>query len=1158
MTIDTKVTLDDKYDLDQGRAFMTGTQALVRLALMQRQRDIAAGLDTRGFISGYRGSPLGGFDKELWRAQSWLKDEGIVFKPGVNEDLAATAVWGTQQVGLFPGAKHDGVFGIWYGKGPGVDRSGDVFKHGNNAGSAPKGGVLLLAGDDHAAKSSTAAHQCEYTYMDAMIPVLHPSGIQELIDYGLLGLAMSRYSGCWVAMKVIAETADSSASVLVDPARLSFVEPDDFPMPEGGLHIRWPDPALQQEARLMNHKLYAALAFARANKIDRVTLDSPNPRLGIVSTGKAYLDVWQALEDLGIDERMAAEIGLRVYKVGMPWPLEREGVRAFAEGLDEILVVEEKRAVVENQLKEQLYNWREDVRPRVVGKKDEQGDWLLPSAGELTPAKVARAIASRVEQYVTSPGIRQRLDWLEKKEALLATPKVSTKRLPYYCAGCPHNTSTKVPEGSRGLAGIGCHYMVTWMPERNTATFSQMGGEGVAWIGQQPFCSDEHVFVNLGDGTYFHSGLLAIRAAVAAKVNVTYKILFNDAVAMTGGQPVDGTISVDGISRQLEGEGVGKIVIVSDEPDKYPIGTVFGHGVTIRHRDELDSIQKDLRTFPGVSAIIYDQTCAAEKRRRRKRGLIADPDRRIFINDLVCEGCGDCGTESNCVAVVPKETEYGRKRAIDQSACNKDFSCVKGFCPSFVSLSGVTPRKPEKVGAVEFPTLPEPLLPSLDIPYEVVVTGIGGTGVITIGALLGMAAHLEGKGVSVLDQAGLSQKNGAVTTHVRIARDQGAIHAVRIAAGNADLLLGCDGLASASFDVLAKARARTTVAVVNSHQIMTADFTQNPDMRYPTQELTEAIEGTTLEAHFLDATELATQAMGDSIATNPFMMGYAWQKGLLPLSLDALERAIELNGVAVKANKEAFLWGRRAAHDLEAVKTLLADGRGAIAEHEHLSETWEQRVARRVGTLTAYQDAAYAARYRALIDRVAETERRAAPGRGMALTDAVAQAAFKLMAYKDEYEVARLHTDGRFAEAIAKQFTGKPKVTYHLAPPLMSPRDPVTGRLRKREFGAWIRPLLKGLAGLKGLRGSRLDIFGYTAERKLQRRLIGEYEATVETLLANLSLDTHALAAEIAALPLEMRGFGHVLEANVEKIKAREAELLAAYVAPAPTVSAAE
>ncbi len=1154
--INLSATLEDKYTLSEGRAYMTGVHALVRLSLMQRQRDRAAGLNTGGFISGYRGSPLGGFDKELWKARTHLKREDIVFQPGVNEDLAATAVWGSQQVNLFPGATKDGVFAIWYGKGPGVDRSGDVFKHGNNAGTSPHGGVLLLAGDDHAAKSSTAAHQCEYTFMDAQIPVLHPAGIQELIDYGLFGLAMSRYSGCWVGMKTIAETLDSSASVLIAPDRLVFHTPTDFNMPPGGLHIRWPDPPLDQEARLMRHKLYAALAFARANRIDRVVLDSPNPRLGIVTVGKAYLDVRQALEDLGIDDAMAAQIGLRIYKVGMPWPLEREGVRAFAEGLDEILVVEEKRAVVENQLKEQLYNWREDVRPRVVGKFDENRAWLLPSAGELTPAQVARAIAGRVEQYVTSQKIRDRLQWLEQKEKLLSVPQVGTKRLPYYCAGCPHNTSTTVPEGSRALAGIGCHYMVTWMPERNTKTFSQMGGEGVPWIGQAPFTTDNHVFVNLGDGTYFHSGILAIRAAVAAKVNVTYKVLFNDAVAMTGGQPVDGPITVPGIARQLEGEGVAKIVVVSDQPDKYPIGTDFGPGVSVRHRDELDSIQRDLRKYPGVTAIIYDQTCAAEKRRRRKRGLMDDPDRRVFINDLVCEGCGDCGKQSNCVAVGAQETEFGRKRVIDQSACNKDFSCVKGFCPSFVSVSGVQVRKPDGVGSVPFPVLPDPELPSLDTPYSIVVTGIGGTGVVTIGALLGMAAHLEGRGVTVLDQTGLAQKNGAVVTHVRLGASQDQIHAVRIAAGNANLVLGCDGLTASGFDVLAKARRRQTDAVINTHVTMTAGFTQNPDEVYPAQELRDAISGTTRTSHFLDAARIATALMGDSIATNPFMMGYAWQKGLIPLSLASLERAIELNGVAIEANKQAFLWGRRAAHDFPAVERLISDAAVPL-DHHRPSADLDEAISRRVAFLTDYQNAAYAARYSHWMDRVRTAERKAAPGRE-ALSEAVARALFKLMAYKDEYEVARLYTDGRFQAALKEQFTGTPKLTVHLAPPLMSAKDPTTGRLKKRDFGPWVFTAFRLLARLKGLRGTALDIFGKTAERRMQRRLIGEYEATLEALLTGLTADNHALAAEIAALPLDMRGFGPVLEANVDATKAREAALMEAYLTPAPTREAAE
>ncbi|ABC22985.1 indolepyruvate ferredoxin oxidoreductase family protein [Rhodospirillum rubrum] len=1148
--------LEDKYALTGGRAYMTGTQALVRLALAQRRSDRKAGLDTRGFISGYRGSPLGGFDKELWKARPWLEAEGIVFKPGINEDLAATAVWGSQQVGLFKGARQQGVFGIWYGKGPGIDRSGDVFKHANNAGTAPLGGVLLIAGDDHAAKSSTAAHQCEYSFMDAMIPVLHPAGLEEVISFGLFGLALSRYSGCWVALKTIAETVDSSAPVLLDPDPPAFLLPAEGQAPVGGLHIRWPDPALDQEARLMRHKLYAALAFARVNRIDKVVMDSPVPRLGIVSVGKAYLDVRQALDDLGIDPAMAAAIGLRLYKVGMPWPLEREGVRAFAEGLEEILVVEEKRAVVENQIKEQLYNWREDVRPRVVGKFDESGAWLLPSAGELTPAMVARALAGRIGRFVTGPSIRDRLDWLERKDAALAGPTAVLKRLPTYCAGCPHNTSTTLPEGSRALAGIGCHYMVTWMPERATATFSQMGGEGVAWIGQAPFTDEPHVFVNLGDGTYFHSGILAIRAAVAAGVNVTYKILVNDAVAMTGGQPIDGLLSVDGLSRQLEGEGVGKIVVVSDEPGKYPIGTVFAAGVTIRHRDDLDAIQKDLRGWPGVSAILYDQTCAAEKRRRRKRGLLADPDRRVFINDLVCEGCGDCGKVSNCVAIEPLETEFGRKRSVDLSACNKDYSCLKGFCPSFVTVSGAEVRRPEGVGEVAFPPLPEPRLADLGAPYSILVTGIGGTGVVTIGALLGMAAHLEGKGVTVLDQTGLAQKNGAVTTHVRIAASQEALHAVRIAAGNANLLLGCDALTAAGPEVLAKARPRATDAVINTRPVMTAAFTRDPDSRYPEAEVRAALSATTRRAFFLDATTIATALMGDSLATNPFMIGYAWQKGLLPLGRAAIERAITLNGAAVAFNLEALLWGRRAAHDLEAVTALL-DRAGGGPEHHRRSESVAETIERRATFLAAYQNAALAARYRRLVEAVVAVEKRVRPG-GEALSEAVAKAYFKLLAYKDEYEVARLYSDGRFAQALAARFSGKPRLTVHLAPPLMSPRDPTTGRLRKRAFGAWIFPLFRLLARLKGLRGTPFDPFGQTSERRLQRRLITEYETTLGVILERVDPQGYDLAVEIAGLPLEMRGFGPVLVEAVTKAQARERTLLAAFLAPRPLASAAE
>src|SRR6266849_4426260 len=1150
------VTLNDKYTVESGRIFLPGTQALVRLPMMQRQRDVAAGLNTACFISGYRGSPLGGFDQGLWSAQRFLDENHIKFQPGVNEDLGATAVWGSQQVGLFPGAKYDGVFAMWYGKGPGVDRSGDVFKHGNAAGTAPRGGVLLLAGDDHACKSSTLPHQSEYAFMDASIPVLNPAGVQDILDFGLYGWAMSRYSGCWIALKTIAETVDSSASVFVDPARVGLVFPTDFEMPPGGLNIRWPDAPLEQEFRLHKYKLYAALAFARANKLDKIVLDGPKARIGIVTTGKSYLDVRQAFDDLGIDEAHAAEIGIRLYKVAMSWPLEREGIRRFAEGLEEILVIEEKRAVIENQFKEQLYNWREDVRPRVVGKFDENREWIMPSTGELTPAQIARVIAQRIGRFYTSPRIEDRLKFLEAKERQLASHQSKIERTPHFCSGCPHNTSTKVPEGSRAVAGIGCHYMAVWMA-RATETFTQMGGEGVPWIGQAPFTETKHIFANLGDGTYFHSGILAIRAAIAAGVNITYKILYNDAVAMTGGQPVDGQLSVPQVAHQLAAEGVRRIVVVSDEPDKYG-GVGFPTGVDIYHRDRLDEIQRDLREISGVTILIYDQTCAAEKRRRRKRGKYPDPPKRVFINEAVCEGCGDCSTQSNCLSVVPVETEFGRKRAIDQSSCNKDYSCVNGFCPSFVTVHGGSLRKPERrqADASRFAEPPEPVLPAIGEPYGILVTGVGGTGVVTIGALLGMAAHLEGKGVAVLDMTGLAQKGGAVFSHVRIANRPQDIHAVRIAAGDADLLIGCDIVVAASPDGLTKLRAGKTTAVVNAHETITGAFTRNPDFVFPAGDLRgQIVEATGAEAaEFIDATRIATALLGDSIATNLFMLGFAYQKGLVPVSGAAIDRAIELNGVAIAFNREAFLWGRLAAHRRAEVEAEAAPRQKIAAET--LSTTLDEAVSRRVAFLTQYQNAAYATRYADRVKRVEQAERAVATnvpkGSRGALTDAVARGLFKLMAYKDEYEVARLYTDGEFKKQLHQQFEGDSSLEFHLAPPLLAERDPRTGHMKKRAYGAWMMGAFGVLAKLKMLRGTALDVFGYSAERRTERRLIGEYETLVDELVAGLTPENHAFAVALARLPERIRGYGHIKDANLAAAKAEEARLIALFRAPPP------
>ncbi|MBL8480976.1 MAG: indolepyruvate ferredoxin oxidoreductase family protein [Rhodocyclaceae bacterium] len=1141
-------SLDDKYSTVSGRVFLTGYQALARLPIMQRQRDVAAGINTAGFISGYRGSPLGGLDLTLWKAKAILEANQIVFRAGLNEDMAATACWGTQQVNLYPKARYDGVFAIWYGKGPGVDRCGDVLRHANACGTSRHGGVLAIAGDDHAAKSSTLPHQTEHIFKAVMMPVLAPAGVQEYLDYGLHGFAMSRYSGCWVAFKALADTVESSATVDVDPARVQILLPENFALPPGGLNLRWPDPPLVQEERLLHHKLYAALAYCRTNGLNRIVIDSPRPRLGIITAGKSYLDVRQALADLGIDERMASEIGLRLYKVGMVWPLESEGVRQFADGLEEILVVEEKRQLLEYQLKEELYNWREDVRPRVIGKFDEKGewalphgDWLLPAAGELTPAMVARAIASRIERFHTSERIRARLEFLSAKEKSLAQPVVPIARIPYFCPGCPHNTSTRVPEGSRATAGIGCHYMVTWM-NRNTSTFSHMGGEGVGWIGQAPFTDEEHIFVNLGDGTYFHSGVLAIRAAVAANVPITYKILYNDAVAMTGGQPVDGSLSVPQLAQQLAAEGVHNIVVLTDGTAR-PWGIAdLPHGVALRGREELDMVQKELRTYRGVSALIYDQTCAAEKRRRRKRGRYPDPAVRAYINTAVCEGCGDCGTQSNCLAVVPVETDFGRKRAIDQSACNKDYSCLNGFCPSFVTVHGGKLRRGQAAGGddTHFPEPPLVDLPGTAQPYGILITGVGGTGVITLGALLGMAAHLDGKGATVLDMTGLAQKGGAVFSHVRIADHPEHLHAVRIAAGEADAILGGDVITTAQTETLAKTMAGKTRAVVNCTETPTADFTSNPDWKFPLGKMQQVITDScgAGRVDFIDAQTLATRLMGDAIATNSFLLGYCWQRGLLPVSLAALTRAIELNGVAVDMNLKAVLWGRRAACDLAAVKRhVLPPEPLPLAPGVQL----DQLIARRSALLTDYQDATYAAAYTAFVTKVRSAESALGSTR---LTEAVARYLYKLMAYKDEYEVARLYTDPAFQAQLNEQFEGDYHLEFHLAPPLFNAIDPNSGRPGKRRYGPWMMKLFGWLARLKGLRGTKFDLFGRSEERRLERELIVQYRADIEALLPRLAPANLAAAVDLAELPEQIRGFGPIKLASMERARAeREARL---------------
>jgi indolepyruvate ferredoxin oxidoreductase len=1153
--------LADKYTLECGRVYLSGVQALVRLPMMQRRRDRATGMNTAGFISGYRGSPLGGYDTALWQAQRLLDQHEIRFQPGLNEDLAATAVWGSQQVGLFPGANVDGVFAIWYGKGPGLDRSLDVLRHANWAGTSPHGGVLAIAGDDHGAQSTTTAYQCEQVFESAMMPILNPATLQEYLDFGLFGFALSRFSGCWIGFKAASEAVDSSASVEVDPQRVKISLPDDFDMPPGGVHIRWPRPGMDyglvQERRL-EAKLAAVRAFARANGIDRMVIDSPQPRLGIITTGKAYLDLRQALAELLINEEVATSLGIRIYKVGLSWPLEPNGALKFAAGLKDVLVVEEKRGFVEDQLVHLLYNVDASRRPSVVGKTDECGETLLPGTGELTPTLVARAVVARLKRLRVGPfdqHLDQRLEQLEAFERALAAPAAKIARVPFFCSGCPHNTSTRLPDGSRAMAGIGCHSMALFMPGRETATTTQMGGEGVNWIGQAPFTSEQHVFQNLGDGTYAHSGLLAIRAAAAAGVNITYKILYNDAVAMTGGQPVDGALTVPQIVRQVLAEGAKRVVIVAEQPEKYSARTGLPSSVVVRTRDALDVVQRELRETAGLTVLIYDQTCAAEKRRRRKRGIYPDPPDRVFINEAICEGCGDCSAKSNCVSVQPVETEFGRKRQIDQSNCNKDFSCLKGFCPSFVTLRGARPRRLNgSTAAAQFTQLAEPETPPFDRPYSILITGIGGTGVITLGALLGTAAHLDGKAVTVLDISGLAQKNGAVTSHVRIARRTDDLHAVRIAAAGADLLLGCDLVVAATPSALARVRSGVTKTVLNSHLTPTPAFIFDPDIDFDAPAMLQSIKAAAGDIDTVDGTGLALALTGDSIAANLFMLGYAFQKAYVPISLAAIERAIELNDIAVESNKQSFAFGRLAAERRVQVEDLVGKALRDPAEQE--PQGTEALIEHRADFLTKYQNAAYARRYRDAVAAIeaAETTRT----RGLrGLTEAVARNLFTLMAYKDEYEVARLYSDGAFLKKLEQRFEGAFTLHYQLAPPLLTSRDPLTGEPRKRLFGPWMIHVFRILAQLRHLRGTIFDIFGYTKERRMERRLIADYEAIVRELAAVVSPANHALAVQIASLPASMRGFGHVKARNVESAKRCQAELLAALRGKAPTASAA-
>jgi len=1155
------VSLDDKYDLGKDRVFLTGTQAIIRLLQMQRERDRLAGLNTAGFVSGYRGSPLGGLDLNLARAKKHLAASHITFQPGLNEELAATAIWGTQQAELRGEGKYDGVFGVWYGKGPGVDRSGDVFRHANMAGSSANGGVLALMGDDHIAESSTVAHQSEFHFVDVMSPILNPAGVQEILDYGLYGFAMSRYTGTWTAFKCVKDNIESTASVDGSIDRVKIEYPDDFAMPPGGLNIRLGDSILEQEARLQDYKRDAMLAFIRANNLNRTILSGGrHPKVGVITVGKSYLDVRQAMDELGLDEVKANDMGLRLYKIACPWPLSQRELMDFAQGLDLVIVVEEKRSLIEVQLREELYGTAN--QPVCIGKRDEDGNWLFPVKGALDSNDIAIAIGERLLRYHNNDDLAGRVARLKEAQDILAKTSDVSNRTPHFCAGCPHNSSTKVPDGMRAYAGIGCHYMVQWM-DRNTSGFTQMGGEGANWIGEAPFSTRSHVFQNLGDGTYNHSGVMALRWAVDTKTNITYKILFNDAVAMTGGQTHEGGLTVDMIARQVRAEGVERIALVTDEPEKYPSTADFPAGMTINHRDEIESVQRELAEIGGVSVMIYDQTCASEKRRRRKRGTFPDPDKRVIINELVCEGCGDCSVQSNCVAVQPLETEYGRKRQIDQSNCNKDFSCVKGFCPSFVTVHGAKPKKAKVSGSGEAlpETIPDPQIPAIDTTWNCIVTGVGGTGVVTIGAIIGMAAHLEGKGCGMIDMAGLAQKGGSVYSHVRLAKSPEEIHAIRVAAGTADLVLGCDLVVSGTKKVLAAVSPGRTALVVNTAEVYPGDFTRDADFSLPAERLKREIKriANGEKVDFVDATAIATALLGDAIAANMFMLGFAYQRGAVPLHADAIERGIALNGQAVAMNIEAFRLGRKAAASPEGLAKVVASLKAPTRARE-ISQTLDETIARRVEFLTAYQDAAYAARYQALVEKVRAAEAKAVDGKE-GLTEAVARNLFKLMAYKDEYEVARLYSDGSFLRQVGQTFEGQNlRFEFHLAPPLLARKDPNTGVPRKITFGPWMLKAFGLLAKFKGLRGTKLDVFGYTQERRTERQLITDYEAMLEEIVAKLSPENHITALGLAAIPAKIRGFGHVKERHLEAAKAEEAALMERFRNPqkAPAAEAAE
>lgn len=1119
-----KISLHDRYDLSKKDVMLNGTQALVRLMLMQKARDSEAGLNTAGYVSGYRGSPLGAVDIQMQRAEDELKSADVVFDGGLNEDLAATALWGTQQAELRGEGKYDGVFGLWYGKGPGVDRTGDAFRHANMAGTSDNGGVLCVMGDDHTGESSTVLHQSEWAMVDNMMPILSPAGVQEILDYGLIGYELSRYSGCWVGLKCMKDTIEVTSVVDTSPDRIKLKRPEAFDMPDGGLNIRLVDDRIVQEARLHDYKRFAAEAFGYANKLDKRVLGKAGAKIGIVAAGKNWLDLAHALDLLGVNDDEAERLGITTYKVAMTWPLDMTGFSEWAEGLDLIIVVEEKRKLLEVQIKEAIFDNRQGRR--VYGWKNDRDEELFPTRYALEPVMIARKLAGIFEEEGRSTdSISKALELLDEATRNDNAPEIAS-RLAYFCSGCPHNSSTKVPEGSRAYAGIGCHFMVQWM-DRQTLGYTHMGGEGANWIGESHFSKRDHMFQNLGDGTYNHSGVQSIRAALAAGTNITFKILFNDAVAMTGGQTTEGELGADRIAHELKAIGVPNIAVIYDPKEKIDL-SLFPSGIEEHTRDNLMAIQEKYSNTKGVSAIVYVQTCAAEKRRRRKRGQFPDPDRRVLINPDICEGCGDCGLQSNCVSIVPKETKFGRKRTIDQSSCNKDFSCIQGFCPSFVTVSGARVRK-SKMKSINLPNLTEPKLPAIDGTYNFVITGVGGTGVVTIGAILAMAAHLDGKGASMMEMAGLAQKGGAVLIHCRVAEKSEDINAIRVAVGEADAVIGGDLVVSAGSSTLGLMKQGRTRAVVNSHEIITGDFTRNTDFNLPTDQLALALQARLGDKNvdFLDVSKLSKVLLGDSIYSNMMIFGAAWQNGLVPISREAVLKAIELNGAGVEGNKRAFDLGRWAvSHPDEA-------GELSLDKIIELPASEGDHVQTRADHLRLYQNEALAAKYLTLVNAAGELK-----------TD-VAEGYHKLLAYKDEYEVARLHVTSTEA-LVSQEFEGQPVLCFHLAPPLFSKKGR-DGRPVKQEFGGYMLGVMKALARLKVLRGTAFDPFGKSEERKMERALIKQYEEDMRHVLASVSSSTRDIAGQIARLPLTIKGFGPVKQASVAAYEKRRKELLSGF-----------